>query len=704
MRRFFFVALAAAACSSPSSQAPEEKPPPHPTRSCTTTIRSSTADAVAGEFTDWDEVALVDGRADFHDLPPGEYAYALLSDGEVLDRIPPNTATKWWDGTEYLALQVVDCQSPTWTVEEAHIEDGVLTARLQFVSANDGTPLDPQSVSLSVGGRDVEPEIDADQGTVSISSPLDGPGKYTLRASAEDTSGRATDSDLWLPLWHDREPWSWQDALLYLVFTDRFRDTDGAGATSPDGVEQIAAYQGGDFAGVEQAIEEGYFEALGVDALWLSPVYDNPEAGYLGSDGVHLYTGYHGYWPTDFLTAEPNLGGDEALHSLIDTAHARGIRIVFDIVLNHVHEDHGYCSESPDWCQTTCVCGTENCAYDGEGGRPLDCQFAPYLPDLDYRNHDIVMRVADDLFALLSKFDVDGLRIDAAKHMDQVILRAIRRRTEELEAQGAAPFWLIGETFTGDRGQIMQYVSDDQLHGQFDFPLFYAVRGTFAHGESFRNLEGAAAASQREYGQHSIWMSPFLGNHDVERFVSAAAGNVRGPFDGTPDLLAEGGPDEITQWDLINRMSMAFAFLLTQPGIPLIYYGDEVGLAGGPDPDNRRMMPATLNANQLELLNRVQQLGQLRRELDVLRHGGRKELWIDDDAYVYVRDGAPGEAAIIGMNKGNEPRTMEVNIPNALGLTGATLRSRNSERVVSVIDGTINLTLDPWEYVILTPE
>jgi glycosidase len=501
-------------------------------------------------------------------------------------------------------------------------------------------------------------------------------------------------------MWNDPEPTNWQDATMYLAFTDRFRDTDGSGADTPTDVEQIAGYQGGDFAGVTAAINAGYFEDLGVNTLWLSPIYENPDGGFTGSDGTHLYTGYHGYWPIDPLAAETRLGGDEALHTLVDTAHANGIRIVMDLVLNHVHEDHPYC-ETDGWCSTTCVCGTDGCGYDE---RARDCQFAPYLPDLDYRNHELTKQVAADVLELVRKFDFDGLRIDAAKHMDHVIIRRLRLEVQAIEDAGGAPFWLIGETFTFDRAEIMRYVNDVELHGQFDFPLFGAIRGTFAQGGSFRDLEGAAAASQREYGAHYGAMSPFLGNHDVERFATLWAGNNAGPFGGTPDLMAEGGA-EITQWDLINPLSMAFVFLLTQPGVPLIYYGDEVGLAGSGDPDNRRFMPDVdgLNANQQELLGRVQQIGQLRRQIPALRRGVRKELWLDDDMYVYLRDGGADGVAIVAMNKGGA-RTAEVQIPSALGVQGATFVSRNSDRSYRVLDGVMSLTLDPWEYVVLTPE
>ena len=685
-----------AACSGDGGTVPETKPPTRPTRSCNVTL-DAPRDADGVQTPDG-LLEIKEGQVEFGELGEGEYPYLWTYDGDVEDP-PDDTFTMWVGDVEYRALAVGDCRKPALSLVEANIVDGALAVTLQFQSATDGPALDPESVVVQAAGAAMDVVADAQTGVISVSSTLGEFGKYTLTASAADAGGNVVEHDVWLPLWHEPTPRDWRDATMYLVFTDRFRDTDGSGAETPDGVESIAGFQGGDFAGVTAAIEEGYFDEMGVTALWLSPIYENPDQGFVGADGVHQYTGYHGYWPVDPFAAESRLGGDDALRELVAAAHARGIRVVLDVVLNHVHESHPYC-ENDGWCASTCVCGTEGCGYDE---KPRICQFAPYLPDLDYRNHELTRRVSEDVLELVRKFDIDALRIDAAKHMDRVITRRLRLELQAIEDAGGAPFWLIGETFSFDRGEIMQFVNDSELHGQFDFPLFGAIRGTFAQGGSFRDLEGAAAASQREYGPHYSLMSPFLGNHDVERFATLWAGNNQGPFGNSPDLMAEGGAD-VTQWDLINRMSQAFLFVLTQPGVPLVYYGDEVGLAGSGDPDNRRFMPdvGALNANQTELLARVQQIGQLRQEIAALRRGGRKELWLDDDFYVYVRD-AGDDIAIIAMNKGSE-RTAEVQIPSALGVQGATFVSRNSDRSYRVIDGVMNITLDPWEYVVLTPE
>ncbi len=712
----FLILLVSASmgCSSDSDPAPEERPGTSIERSCDTILQARVDTGnffVAGEFNAFEAVeARSEGESislSLGPLDPGTYAWDLLEDGEIVPP-PVDVETKWYEGVERRKLKVPDCRVPTWrSTQPASFEEGVLRARYQFARAADGASLDVDSVLVEIAGA-LAPEesytVDANAETLEIHHEASEPGKYSIRIFAQDEDGNAPDNDgLWTPVWYEEEDFEWQDGVIYLAFTDRFRDSDGVKPEKPTPeLSEIASFMGGDFEGVRGAVEEDYFESMGANILWLSPIYENPEAAFDGRD-PNLYTGYHGYWPTNSLSAEASYGGDEALAGVVEAAHERGMRIMFDVVLNHVHEDHNYCTENPSWCEKTCVCGTENCAWEGPEGKPVICQFAPYLPDLNYKNDALLERVIEDVFDLMIKFDVDGLRIDAAKHMNHVIMRTLRSRLEEVEARGGAEFYLVGETFTGDRGLIMNYVGDHELHGQFDFPLFYAIRGTFAGNGSFRDLEAAASESARVYGSAYPWMSPFLGNHDIPRFATEAAGNDQGPFGNTPDLIANGPTTEIDQPDLINRISMAFAFVLTQPGVPLIYYGDEVGLAGGPDPDNRRMMPRALNANQLEILRRVQSLGQMRAELPAMRGEARQEIWLDDSLYVYLRTNEE-DVAFVALNKGDSERSESVSIPSALGLSGRTLEVYgDEERTFNVIEGAVQLTIQPWEYLILVP-
>ncbi|MFU8807110.1 MAG: alpha-amylase family glycosyl hydrolase, partial [Bradymonadaceae bacterium] len=408
---------------------------------------SQTAQRVtaAGEFNEWDITATELTRKDGAwtaeiELPPGHYGYKFVVDGEYEGEPPPDQYTKWVGEFENRNLIVPNCKVPSWRVLESGVSsDGLVTARLKFTSSESGEPIDPISVRVTVGDVSVEPTVDVETGTVSISYQAPTHGKYSIKAWASDTGGvRTEDSPLWIPLWHEAEEFTWQDATMYLIFTDRFRDSDGTSPLPPvEGVAPIANYMGGDFRGITDAIEEDFFDDMGVNLLWLSPVNENTNQGHYGMDGYNRYTGYHGYWTVDPLRAETRYGdaemdADERLKELVRTAQARGIRVMFDLVLNQVHEDHIYCQEEPAFCDLTCVCGSPGCEWEGPAGRPLDCQFAPYLPDLNYRNHPLLRRVVDDVLAFMKKFDIDSVRIDAAKHMDHIIMRTIRLRLNEL--------------------------------------------------------------------------------------------------------------------------------------------------------------------------------------------------------------------------------------------------------------------------------
>ncbi len=665
--------------------------------------------SIAGEFNDWTPEALsgpdTDGAwsIDLGELAPGEYAFKYLFDGEWEDTPPADVYTKWSGGVENRDLRVGDCMLPLLqTVDAAASPDGHLTATVQIASAADEVPIDPDAITVTLGGEEVTPSVDVEDGTITVDVTGLAPGKHSLRVWASDDAGRAAENEpLFVPLWVEDTPFSWTDGILYFAFTDRFRNGDGE-ADPVGGLAQCADYQGGDYLGILHALQEGYFQELGVRTIWLSPVYDNPDGGYLGASDGHTYSGYHGYWPIDPLQVEERFGdteeaADERLQEVIAEAHRQGIRVLFDLVLNHVHEDHVYVEEHPEWFGDGCVCGTEGCGWEE---KPIECWFTDYLPDLNYKNHDIVERVLADTLRLVETYDVDALRIDAAKHMDHVIMRSLSMRLrDDYEAGGGAPFYLVGETFTSDPGLIMDYVGATELDAQFDFPLYYAIRNAFAYDGSFYDLEATVDSDAAWYGDAP--MSPFIGNHDVDRFATAVSGQAGDCWsDSTVDPMKEGGGD-VTEWDIINKQSMALAFDLTQPGVPLLYYGDEVGLAGGGDPDNRRTMDFDpyLSANQATLLDRVRAIGQARAGSTALQRGDRVQLWVDDSLLVYARDNGGGDVAVVAMNKGGGSRSESIDV-SSLSIEGATLTDAIGGGSVTVSGGHLSLSLASWQYAI----
>lgn len=682
------------------------EPEPDPDLLCPAEVvfreaQDATSVAVAGEFNEWDITAtpmeLRGGawRAAV-ELAPGHYGFKFVIDGSYEGEPPPFVYTKWVGDNLNRNLVIADCSRPRLEVEALNVSPtGLVTGVLLFQEGIDGEGLDETTLDLRLGSEVVEAEVVGKE--IRINHQLPEEGKYSLRARVRDTAGKMTQQNpLWIPLWYEAEEFHWFDAIMYLIFTDRFRQAGEQPFTPIAGVERIANYKGGNFQGITATLNEGYFEELGVNLLWLNPVNENTNLAQPGSFDDNMYTGYHGYWTVDPLKAEARFGGDEALHEMIATAHSRGIRVMFDLVLNQVHEDHIYCSEQPSWCQITCTCGDFGCGWDE---RTLDCQFAPYLPNLNYRNHELVERVVDDVMAFLAKYDIDAVRIDAAKHMEHVIMRTIRLRLNELEEKGAAPFYVVGETFTGEdgHGEIMRFVADWELHGQFDFPLLYPIRRVFGQNASFSELETGLVRSEAAYGETIPWHSPFVGNHDILRFTTYMVGNGEGGFGNTPDLVANGPANSIDQQWIIDRVLMAHAFLLTIPGIPLIYYGDEIGLAGDGDPDNRRMMQWEWNANQRAILEGIQELGQIRRSQRALSQGSRQELWIGDNYYAYARDAGSDGRVLVVMNKEEGERSEQIILPENWP-DNATFVDQVSGATISASGGEITVTLGAWKY------
>jgi len=674
--------------------------------------------SIAGEWNDWEPIPL-DGPDDqgwwlaqLPELPPGDFAYKYLYDGEWEGTPPAWSWAKWVDNTENRALRNGNCNAPLLAQRGSDMTaDGGASVTFDILTGADGADIDLASVTAQFGGTDAAVEWDSENRSLVVVAEGLSIGKHSLRLEANDTEGNPLEgSPLWLPLWVEEEGFLWNEALLYSVFLDRFRngDHDEPQPFEPiDSVDWRANYQGGDLLGLLHAIEEGYFEGLGVNVLWLSPLQENPEGAWLARDGIHNFSGFHGYWPTDPFAIEERLGdtqmlAEERLDQVIQAAHDRGIRVMLDLVLNHVHQEHGYLSEHPEWFTPTCTCGDVGCDWEE---RRLDCQFMDYLPDLNHRNHDLMSRVVDDSVSLIQRLDIDGLRIDAAKHMDHVVMRRLSRIiSEKVEARGGARLPLIGETFVGSDGhnEILEYVSEYELDGQFDFPLYWPIRQVFAVDQSFGILDEAVFEGNKHWG--GALMSPFVGNHDVPRIATEMAGNDDGAWGNTADLLADGGTS-VTQESMIQRLAMAQAFTLTQEGAPLLFYGDEIGLAGAGDPDNRRMMNfgPFLSANQQQLLTRIQAIGQARAAHKALRGGVATTLWVDDDLFIYGLQAIDGQQAIVALNKSDSGRSQDIPV-GVWGMPDGDLTDAlDTTRNVTVEDGSLPIELGPLDYAFLVP-
>jgi glycosidase len=245
------------------------------------------------------------------------------------------------------------------------------------------------------------------------------------------------------------------------------------------------------------------------------------------------------------------------------------------------------------------------------------------------------------------------------KHFEQMGARSLSGTAREVGST-AGGFYLVGEVFAGtsQRALLNQWLSPAVLDGQFDFPLYWTVVDTFARGQSLTQLDAAVTLSETTYPA-TARMSPFLGNHDVPRFLSLAAGQVE------PDALAQAWsptapPEVVNDPAAFARAAQAFTFLLTARGAPLIYYGDEIGLSGAGDPDNRRPMKwGTLTALERALQSQVEALGAARKKSRALREGDRVTLVAEADLWVQQRL-AGADGALIVIHRGAAPRALSI--------------------------------------------
>ncbi|MCA9647401.1 MAG: DUF3459 domain-containing protein, partial [Myxococcales bacterium] len=434
-----------------------------------------------------------------------------------------------------------------------------------------------------------------------------------------------------------------------------------------------------------------YLSDLGVTALWLSAPYENRNSAGNAIDPSsdnHTYSGYHGYWPSpanvDYSNpsapsptpqVESRIGTSQDLKSLVDTAHGttgangQGMKVLFDYVMNHVDSASGLYQAHNDWFArkgdgSIALCGPENLWDDPYWG--TRCAFTDYLPPFDFDNAAARKWSVDDAMWWAKEYGIDGYRLDAIKHVPLNWLTDLRSRlNSDIQNPAGDRFYLVGETFAyDDPGLLKKYVDPQtMLDGQFDFPFKARLcEAVFTNEGSLDGFADWMAGNDGYYGSNAI-MTTWIGNHDVPRaihFASRQIGNCREGSSPGNGWAAQSfmQPSDAAPYE---RLGVAFAIMLTNPGIPLIYYGDEVGLAGGGDPDNRRMMPwSGLNTHQLALRDQVTALAQLRGSHPVLGRGVRTNLSKSKDTWVYRRSGCEEQDIIVAINRADGAQSVDI--------------------------------------------
>ncbi|MGH7561071.1 MAG: alpha-amylase family glycosyl hydrolase [Gemmatimonadales bacterium] len=478
--------------------------------------------------------------------------------------------------------------------------------------------------------------------------------------------------------------------VIYLIMPDRFANGDPSNdnpPASPGLVDRTKGryYHGGDLEGVRRRLP--YLRELGVTAIWFNPIYDNTNELNRREqyDGAPI-TDYHGYGAVDFYAVDEHLGDLAGFRQLVDEAHRHGIRIILDMVANHTGPYHPWVTSppTPTWYHGTAERHLSNdwqiwtladpYSTPAVRERTLDGWFIDILPDLNQDDPETARYIIQNSLWWVGTSGIDGIRQDTWPYVPRRFWRdwmgALKREFPRLT--------VVGEVYDGDPtviaffegGRVKWDGLDDKVDALFDFPLHFPMRRAFGEGRHLREV--AQMLSRDRLYRDASSLVTFLGLHDVSRIRNERGATTAG-------------------------IKLGFTFLLTTRGTPLIYYGDEIGMPGGGDPDNRRDFPGgwredARNAfeasgrtpEEQEIRAHVQTLLRLRASRPGFRGRATQVLNAGEQTMIYRR----GET-VVALN--NDTAAVTLRIPAATGALGpdllgvcATPRLEGREIVVAI--------------------
>lgn len=617
-------------------------------------------------------------------LENGKYPYQIVLDGEwMLD--PYNSAT------------MPNGQGGLNSVLVVGEDDFDKVPKLiTYSKQNDSITLvvlnDPELLIMLLNNTQIEIPENARKGqNLKIKIPLKAQ-KYELsylRFFASNKFG--VSNDILIPLVKgkivdnidDLPRTAWQTNILYNVFIDRFLDGDSTNNKPlPDSVVLPKAnYMGGDLQGILKAVNSGYFDSLGVNSLWLSPVVKNTEGAYgFWPNPKTKFSSYHGYWPISFTQLNPHFGNSQDLKNLIEIIHKKNKNIILDMVANHVHKEHPYYINNPD-CATKLQLPDGSLNLERWDEYRLTTWFDEFLPTLDLERPEVSSMLADSTIWWAQEYAIDGFRYDAAKHIPLSFWRTLTRELKDsVIISESKPLYQLGETY-GSSELIGSYISNGLLDAQFDFNVYDAAISSFAANQSLNGLADKLKESLKAYGYHNV-MAYITGNQDRGRFISYAGGDLH--FD--EDAKTAGWTRDIEVGDNIayKKLQMLMAFNMTIPGVPVIYYGDEFGMPGGNDPDCRRMMRFgnQLSSNEKENLEITKKLIKIRKSNMALLFGdvcciesndstlSFARRYFNQYAWVGFNNSATAKIFTINLSSDINPEKLRSNFGNRVAING----------------------------------
>lgn len=524
-------------------------------------------------------------------------------------------------------------------------------------------------------------------------------------------------------------PFLWENATIYFLLTDRFYNADTTNDVNFERTKATAhlrGFLGGDIKGITQKINEGYFTELGVNAIWFTPVVEQIHG--LVDEGFGANYGFHGYWTKDWTALDPNFGTMEDLRTLVQTAHAKGIRIILDVVLNHTGPVTEIDKVWPDeWVRTE-----PQCTYEGYEST-ITCTLVRNLPDIRTESNEEVklpefliekwkdegryeqeIKELDEFFArtgyprapryylikwltdYVKEFGVDGFRVDTAKHVEETVWKDLYEQVQlafaEWKKQNPAlvlddrEFFMMGEVYGyGISGGRLYNFNDKEV----DF---------FEHGfKSLINFEfkyDAMKGFEEAFAKYDSLLHNQLTGKSIVNYISSH--DDGGPFDLKRERVLDAGTK-----------------LLLNPGAAQIYYGDETGRPLTiEEAEGDAKLRSFMNWEQLaanaevngvpagEILTHWQKLGVFRREHPAVGAGRHKQL--NASPYVFSRTYSLGDyedKVVVALNAAAGAKTVNL---GGLFEEGSQLRDYYSGQVLTVSNDQV--TIDSKESIVLLGE
>lgn len=393
-----------------------------------------------------------------------------------------------------------------------------------------------------------------------------------------------------------KENRKWQDESVYLIMVDRFNNGDQSNDEDVE-INNPEGYHGGDFQGVINQLD--YIKDMGFTAVSLTPVFDNTAGGY------------HGYWVNDFYKTDEHFGSLDLFKKLVKEAHKRDMKVILEFEVNHVGADHDWLKdeEKKNWFRTDPV---------QEKGLPL----------LNQDNKEVKKYLINAAKWWIEETNIDGYQIQLLEDTSAAFLSEFVKEVKAVKED----FYLGGEAKNADVEQMTAFLENggDSIT---DYTMAAELRELFSEpNQSFSPLFARLAQNETMYPEIDL-IGTFIDNQHTVRFTSNMVEKNEHP-----------GP----------RWKQALTFLFTTPGIPFVYYGSEIALNGGEEPDNRKQM--NFRTDQ-EIVDYIKQIGSLRSDLPSLTRGKMDVLYEKDGMAVYKRV-YNEETTLIAINNTTETKNV----------------------------------------------